>query len=54
LRYYEDLTYADIADVLGCSAGTVASQVSDALGSLRQLVGPEAAALLPDDEAVTR
>jgi RNA polymerase sigma-70 factor (sigma-E family) len=54
LRYYEDLPYADIADVLGCSVGTVASQVSEALGKLRQRVGPESAALLPDDEAVTR
>ena len=54
LRYYEDLSYADIAEVLGCSLGTVASQVSGALGTLRQRVGPESAALLPGDEAVTR
>ena len=54
LRYYEDLSYADIAAVLGCSMGTVASQVSEALNTLRQRVGPESAALLPDDEAVTR
>jgi RNA polymerase sigma-70 factor (sigma-E family) len=54
LRYYEDLSYADTAEVLGCSVGTVASQVSEALGKLRQRVGPESAALLPDDEAVTR
>jgi RNA polymerase sigma-70 factor (sigma-E family) len=54
LRYYEDLSYADTAEVLGCSVGTVASQVSQALGKLRQRVGPESAALLPNDEAVTR
>ena len=54
LRYYEDLSYADVAEVMGCSVGTVASQVSEALGKLRQRVGPESAALLPDDEAVTR
>lgn len=54
LRYYEDLSYTDIAEVLGCSLGTVASQVSVALATLRQRVGPESAALLPDDEAVTR
>jgi RNA polymerase sigma-70 factor (sigma-E family) len=54
LRYYEDLSYADTAKVLGCSVGTVASQVSEALDKLRQRVGPESAALLPDDEAVNR
>lgn len=54
LRFYEDLSYADIAEVLGCSVGTVASQISDGLGKLRQRVGPESAALLPNDEAVTR
>jgi RNA polymerase sigma-70 factor (sigma-E family) len=54
LRYYEDLSYADTAEVLGCSVGTVASQVSEALSTLRRRIGPESAALLPDDEAVTR
>jgi len=54
LRYYEDLSYADTAEVLGCSVGTVASQVSEALGKLRQRVGADSAALLPEDEAVTQ
>jgi RNA polymerase sigma-70 factor (sigma-E family) len=54
LRYYEELSYAEVADALGCSVGTVKSQLSEALGKLRQRVGPESAALLPDDEAVTR
>jgi RNA polymerase sigma-70 factor (sigma-E family) len=54
LRFYEDLSYAETAELLGCSVGTVASQVSEALGKLRERVGPESAALLPDDEAVTR
>lgn len=35
LRYYEDLTEHEIADVLGCRPGTVKSQASDALSSLR-------------------
>jgi RNA polymerase sigma-70 factor (sigma-E family) len=43
LRYYQDLAEADIAQVLGCSVGTVKSQLSKAratlagaLGSLRE------------------
>jgi RNA polymerase sigma-70 factor (sigma-E family) len=35
LRYYEDLTEQEIADALGCRPGTVKSQASDALTSLR-------------------
>ncbi|WP_371402559.1 SigE family RNA polymerase sigma factor [Kribbella sp. NBC_00662] len=35
LRYYEDLTETQTAEVLGCSVGTVKSQVSDALKKLR-------------------
>jgi RNA polymerase sigma-70 factor (sigma-E family) len=41
LRYYEDLTEADIAEVLGCSRGTVKSQASKALVSLRRIVEKE-------------
>jgi RNA polymerase sigma-70 factor (sigma-E family) len=36
LRYYEDLTEAQIALVLGCAAGTVKSQASAAIGALRR------------------
>ena len=36
LRYYEDLSEAEIADVLGCARGTVKSHASDALRSLRR------------------
>jgi RNA polymerase sigma-70 factor (sigma-E family) len=34
LRYYEDLPEADIADALGCSVGTVKSQLSKARTTL--------------------
>jgi RNA polymerase sigma-70 factor (sigma-E family) len=36
LRYYEDLTEAQIADVLGCAPGTVKSQTSAAMKALRR------------------
>ncbi|KRA32880.1 hypothetical protein ASD81_14445 [Nocardioides sp. Root614] len=35
LRYYEDLTEAQTADVLGCSIGTVKSQAHRAMAALR-------------------
>jgi RNA polymerase sigma-70 factor (sigma-E family) len=40
LRYYEDLTEQEIADVLGCSRGTVKSTAHRGLNSLRAALGP--------------
>ncbi len=41
LRYYEDLSEAQTAEALGCSIGTVKSQVSDGLKRLRAKLGPD-------------
>jgi len=38
LRYYEDLSEQQIADLLGCSTGTVKSTASDALHVLRNRI----------------
>jgi len=39
LRYYEDLTESETADVLGCAVGTVKSQAHDAMRALRRGLG---------------
>ncbi|SNT31830.1 RNA polymerase sigma-70 factor, sigma-E family [Asanoa hainanensis] len=44
LRYFEDLTEAQTAEVLGCSVGTVKSNTRDALARLRT-TAPELADL---------
>src|SRR5262245_1864958 len=40
LRYVDELSYEQIADVLGCSAGTVASRLNRALGQLEKRLRP--------------
>jgi RNA polymerase sigma-70 factor (sigma-E family) len=44
LRYWEDLSDAEAADVLGCSASTVRSAVTRGLQRLRELSGADATA----------
>ena len=41
LRYYEDLSEQQIADALGCAPGTVKSNASLALQSLRARMADE-------------
>jgi RNA polymerase sigma-70 factor (sigma-E family) len=54
LRYYEDLSEAETAELMRCSVGTVKSQVSVALSKLRERVGIDSDVLFPEDEAITR
>jgi len=54
LRYYEDLSEGETAELMGCSVGTVKSQVSAALSKLRERVGRESLVSIPDDQAVAR
>ncbi len=47
LRFYEDLEYAEIADLTGVREGSVRSRVSRGIATLRQQLGDEFGA---DDE----
>jgi RNA polymerase sigma-70 factor (ECF subfamily) len=49
LRFFDDLSEQQTADLLGCSVGTVKSQTSRGLAALRRRVGD-----LTDDERVGR
>jgi RNA polymerase sigma-70 factor (sigma-E family) len=44
LRYWEDLSEADVAELLGCSVGTVKSTASRGLTRLRQVIAAADAA----------
>jgi DNA-directed RNA polymerase specialized sigma24 family protein len=41
LRFYEDLSLAQTAELTGCSVGAVKSHVSVGLSRLRERMGPE-------------
>jgi RNA polymerase sigma-70 factor (sigma-E family) len=49
LRFFEDLSEARTAEVLGCSVGTVKSTTSRALARVRELLEPDDAASGPGD-----
>jgi RNA polymerase sigma-70 factor (sigma-E family) len=48
LRYFDDLSEAQIAQLLGCSTGTVKSQTARAMARLRETVGAQGARLGTD------
>ncbi len=53
LRYLEDLPEAEVAQIMGCSVGTVRSQAHRALARLRTLV-PELDERIDDVEELRR
>lgn len=52
LRYYEDLSVAQTAEVMGCSDGAVKSHVSIGLGKLRERLGADLDLVPAADEEV--
>jgi RNA polymerase sigma factor (sigma-70 family) len=53
LRYYEDLSESDTAQLMGCAVGTVKSHVSAGLSRLRERMGPDLVGFPTGDSAVT-
>jgi RNA polymerase sigma-70 factor (sigma-E family) len=53
LRYYEDLSVAETADLMGCSVGSVKRHASDGLAKLRDRMGARFALPTPIESAVT-
>ena len=51
LRYYEDLSDVEVADLLGCEAATVRSHVSQGLARLRVQARSAESLHVPDGEA---
>jgi len=54
LRYHEDLSEAQTAELMGCSVGTVKRQVFIALSKLRDGAGPNAGLPLGEEKGVAR
>ncbi len=38
LKFYEDMSYQEIADILGCPLGTVKSRIHEGIGKLRKMI----------------
>ena len=53
LRFCEDLSEAQTAELMGCSVGTVKRQVSIALGKMREHMGADFVPPAPDGSVVT-
>jgi len=54
LRYYEDLSEADSARVLGCSVGTVKSQTHRGLARLKRVLNKSEISPIPTELTAVR